>query len=128
MASKLPKPSHVPRPTPSALPRMRRSKSYGDIRTMKIEHPFKRPALATIPQNPTPSLARSKTTTSASAVKKNVPMKRPAVKKAEEPKAKVPKQTKVPDWDYKTRFSILNEKHNQLKASYEEQKAKLTGE
>ncbi|KAG5873436.1 hypothetical protein JTB14_031053 [Gonioctena quinquepunctata] len=53
------------------------------------------------------------------------PSKRPAGGKSEdETKAKMVKQAKIPDWDYKSRFQNLNERHTNLLETLKNLKAK----
>lgn len=53
--------------------------------------------------------------------------KRAAEKNVDEVKAKVSRPQKIPDWDYKTRFNVLNEKHKALGEKMDAQKAKIAG-
>lgn len=54
------------------------------------------------------------------------PIKRPAPKLEEETKPKVARQ-RIPDWDYKSRFNLLNEKHKALLEENGKLKNKLIG-
>lgn len=54
--------------------------------------------------------------------------KRPATKTDEDSKPKVARQQKIPDWDYKSRFNVLNEKYKTLLEQCDKMKTKLVGE
>lgn len=53
-----------------------------------------------------------------------VGMKRPAAPTKEVVKPKIARQ-KIPDWDYKSRFNILNEKHVKLLSDHKDAAEKL---
>nr|XP_023026728.1 uncharacterized protein LOC111514711 [Leptinotarsa decemlineata]XP_023026729.1 uncharacterized protein LOC111514711 [Leptinotarsa decemlineata] len=90
----------------------RRSKSVTDLSTLR------QPKLARLNQNPIKE--EPMPTTSRGTVKH-------ILKSEEEIKSKGVKQAKIPDWDYKRRFQVLNEKYTHLVENHKTLKAKYAG-
>lgn len=112
---------------------LRRSKSFSEM-TSRNRSNFSVPTnvvksttniLEGSGNNKFPRIGSTKDTISAkSAVKTNVTsrvgVKRPNESSCNsEVKNKVVKKTKVPDWDFKTRFKLLQEAHNNLQSEFE---------
>ncbi|XP_056645169.1 protein claret segregational [Diorhabda sublineata] len=121
--SKLPKPSKLRQPLPVPLIDL---KQYSRLNLAKSAVPKERPQFS---QAKLPRRSKSMTNLklnmplpSTSTLKPGV--KRPATTKADnEVKSKVVRQQKVPDWDYKTRFQLLSDKHKTLQEVHSKLKA-----
>ncbi|KAJ8941346.1 hypothetical protein NQ318_004790 [Aromia moschata] len=103
--------------TASRLALHRRSKSVSDLRSL-MDRPRMVPKINSI-------LGTKAAAAAAATAAVKVAQKRKVEKGSDEVKPKVMKHAKIPDWDYKSRFNQLREKHTVLNENYKKQLEKL---